>query len=189
MCKQDLEAARQKYMPKPVKYLLIAEAPPKCGSGRFFYFEDVKQHDSLFLETMKVLYTADCLSAKEVRRRKPELLARLKNDGIYLVDASDSPMDDMSDAQRLKYLKGSVILLVAKLEGLVLQGIISKDTPIILIKATVYQACKDILSRAGFKVLNENCIPFPIGHQEEFRHKLYELLKKTGYDFKRCKNE
>lgn len=35
--------ARAKYKPDPVRYLLVAEAPPKADSGRFFYFEDVSR--------------------------------------------------------------------------------------------------------------------------------------------------
>jgi hypothetical protein len=52
----DFEIARRKYKPQSIKFLFVAEAPPKKESGRFFYFENVSDKDSLFLEMMKVLY-------------------------------------------------------------------------------------------------------------------------------------
>ncbi len=50
------EIARKKYLPKQINVLFVAEAPPKFSSNRFFYFEKVDKQDSLFWETMKVLY-------------------------------------------------------------------------------------------------------------------------------------
>lgn len=43
--------ARKKYRPHNIRVVFIAEAPP-CALDRFFYFEDVKKQDSLFLEIM-----------------------------------------------------------------------------------------------------------------------------------------
>lgn len=66
------EKPRQKYKPKKIDYLLIAETPPKSDSNRFFYFEQVDRQDSLFLETMKCLYPEDTefVDAKTSRSRK-----------------------------------------------------------------------------------------------------------------------
>lgn len=52
---ERLEKARMKYKPDIVKYLLIAEAPPD-SIERFFYYEDVTEHDYLFLRVIGVLY-------------------------------------------------------------------------------------------------------------------------------------
>lgn len=72
--KIDYESSRQKYKPEIIKFLLIAEAPPRAESKRFFYFEDIQNGDSLFLETMKVLYPSDCSNIKTVRQRKRDFL-------------------------------------------------------------------------------------------------------------------
>ena len=48
-------SARNRYRPNEIRVLIIAEAPP-CALDRFFYFEDVKKQDSLFLEIMGILY-------------------------------------------------------------------------------------------------------------------------------------
>lgn len=69
-----LEVARSKYKPRKIKYLLIAEAPPEESSNRFFYFEHVEIKDSLFLETMKVLYPDNYTDTKTVRSRKKHFL-------------------------------------------------------------------------------------------------------------------
>ena len=66
------ETARQKYRPSQIDYLLVAETPPNSDSNRFFYFENVDKQDSLFLETMKLLYPNETkfVETKEIRRRK-----------------------------------------------------------------------------------------------------------------------
>ena len=69
------EKARKKYRPENIRYLLIAEAPPKADSKRFFYFEDVTEKDSLFLETMKCLYPADTISVETRTIRKNKKLS------------------------------------------------------------------------------------------------------------------
>ncbi len=68
----QFEKARLKYKPKQIKYLLIAETPPKLDSDRFFYFENVDRQDSLFLETMKLLYLdrAENIDTKTIRKNK-----------------------------------------------------------------------------------------------------------------------
>ncbi|RYZ57991.1 MAG: hypothetical protein EOO14_10255, partial [Chitinophagaceae bacterium] len=53
--KERYASARNKYKPRQVRVLLLAEGPPD-SLDRHFYFEDVKKQDSLFLEIMGVLY-------------------------------------------------------------------------------------------------------------------------------------
>lgn len=78
---EKFESARLKYKPDLIRYLLIAESPPKTDSNRFFYFEDVGEQDSLFLETMKVLYPKDTsqIKTKEIRNKKATFLLKFKN--------------------------------------------------------------------------------------------------------------
>ncbi len=171
---QDFESARQKYKPKKIKHLLIAEAPPKIESGRFFYFENVQKGDTLFLEIMKMLYPDD-VSNINALERKPKLLKRFKDDGFYLIDASDTPMEDTRPAKKKKKLKKSLLSLVQKFRNL-----ISEDTKIILISKTVYEICYDRLRSEGFNVINKIPIPFPgSGWQIKSREKLSALLKES----------
>ena len=45
---KQLETARNKYKPEKIKTLVVGEAPPD-SIDRFFYYEDVKKADYLFL--------------------------------------------------------------------------------------------------------------------------------------------
>lgn len=173
----DYEFARLKYKPDRIKFLLIAEAPPKADTGRFFYFENVAKGDSLFLETMKVLYPAEYSDTKTVRSRKKEFLARFKNDGFYLIDASEEPMQSACSTRKEAQLERCLPYLAKKVRYLV-----SEDTRVILIAVPVYRVCRDRLEREGFRVINTCPIEFPAsGHQVKFRQKLSALLREHGW--------
>jgi hypothetical protein len=63
--------AAEKYRPTNVKLLLITEAPPKDPS-RYFYYEEVFAHDSLFREVVRAV-----LAVEPTRADKPRLLELL----------------------------------------------------------------------------------------------------------------
>ena len=63
-----IQKAREKYLPNKIKLLFVAESPPE-DVKRFFYFEDVPEQDSLFIQTMRVLYNIT-ESAPFIRRNK-----------------------------------------------------------------------------------------------------------------------
>jgi hypothetical protein len=175
---KDFESARQKYKPEVIKFLLIAEAPPRVEAKRFFYFEDVQKHDSLFWETMKVLYLGDCSVTKSLRRRKREFLEKFRNDGFYLLDATDTPMEDRRPAKKRERIEESLPSLIEKV-----RNVGSEDTKIILISSAVYNVCYSCLKSEGFNVINESMIDFPgPGRQKEFRKKLSALLQRHGWE-------
>ncbi len=167
-----IEEARLKYKPKSIQYLMIAEAPPEERSGRFFYFEDVDNGDSLFIETMKVLYPEDYKDTKYVRAYKKDFLNRFKDDGFYLIDSTDEPMPGLSRSKKLKQIKQSLLALEEKVTNLV-----EKSTKIILVSSTVYEICNDPLKNMGFNITNEEMIDFPgSGGQVKYRKKLAKLI-------------
>ena len=93
---QIREESRNKYRPRHIKLIFVAEAPP-LAPDRFFYFEEVDKQDSLFLETMKVLYPrhyACCGNVKAIRKNKHVFLERFRDDGYYLLDAKNTPIQD-----------------------------------------------------------------------------------------------
>jgi hypothetical protein len=141
----DFESARRKYKPEKIKFLLVAEAPPKEGSGRFFYFENVLDKDSLFLETMKVLYPSEYSDTGMVRLRKRRFLEQFQADGFYLIDAVDTPLKDSSPSKKRQRLRESLPYLHDKLTQLASNGV-----GIILISATVYEVCSEVLRARGF---------------------------------------
>ena len=173
----DFEAARQKYRPKRIEYLLIAESPPRTGSGRFFYFEQVPTGDSLFLETMKLLYPEDYWHTKLVRSQKRRFLQRFKEDGFYLIDSTDTPMEGSRPAKKREQIAKALPSLREKL-----QQVGDASTRIILISSTVYEVCGRPLKDEGFNIVNDEMIDFPgSGGQAKYKDKMGRLLRKLGW--------
>jgi hypothetical protein len=131
-----------------VKLLLVAEAPPSA-LDRYFYFEDVREQDSLFRYVARGL-----LGVEPTRESKRDLLGRLRDDGVFLIDVSRDPLSNTP-------LSHFVHDLVSRVEALA-------PKKVILIKATVYDAVFQPLREAGVPVVDER-IPFPgSGQQKRF---------------------
>src|SRR5947209_13198719 len=171
------EVARKKYRPAHIKTLFIAEALPSTKSQRFFYFIAVPRADTLFLETMKVLYPKEFRSVQHARLHKKEFLTRFMNDGFYLIDACRFPLPNgASFAEKKRAIKDNLPLLRKTLKGI--SALCNSRTKVILISKSVYVACSSEL--VGLNVINECMIDFPgSGRQRHFRHKLRSLLKKS----------
>jgi hypothetical protein len=168
----EFERARQQYRPDRIKYLFIAEAPPKAASGRFFYFPQVSTGDSLFLETMKALYPQECTCAAEIRSRKGELLHKFMSDGFFLLDAVDTPLTVQGSAAKVREIRAHVPALVPRVHAC-----LSPRTGVILISATVFEGCADELRRAGIPLLNDEPIPFPgSGQQIRFHNAIRKIF-------------
>ncbi len=163
---RNYDAAREKYRPDHIKVLFIAEAPPN-DPERHFYLEDVRRHDSLFWEMMKVV----CDASKIDRPRKPEYLNGFKDGGYFLIDTCETPLKRGIDKK--KQLRASLEDLIERSRGLREPG-----THAVLICATVYDVCLAPLREAGLNVINTEKIPHPgRGHAPEFRERLSRLLK------------
>lgn len=169
------EQARQKYKPDKIKYLLIAETPPKLSSNRFFYFEEVSDKDSLFWETMKVLYPEkiENIPIKVLRLKKKYFLDLFKNDGFYLIDSLEIPFEKKySSQQKIKLIKSGQDKLYDKIKS-----ICDNETKIILIAVPVYKANYKFLRDKNVNVINTEQIDFPgSGGQLKFRMKFSNIL-------------
>lgn len=176
--------ASRKYLPSPLEILFVAEAPPAIKVNRLFYFLDVASGDTLFLEMMKVLYPemvgfsggsfhADA-SAKQIRKRKSELLAKFRADGYYLIDAYSKPMPDgASSGTKAKLMRSDLPTLRGALQELLSR----RGTPIVLIGGLTYTVCADPLRAEGWNVVNQSMIDHPSrGGQIRFRSKLGAAL-------------
>jgi hypothetical protein len=179
--------ATLRYKPATVRLLFIAEAPPAFRFNRLFYFEDLRDGDTLFLEMMKTLYGSAVgftengfspgSSAQGIRSRKAELLARFMREGYFLMDASEEPMPDgASSSQKLALLRACVPRLIVRLK----EFAVDKNTPIVLIGGVTYSACAPSLMNPGFNVINEAMIDHPArGGQLRFRQKLRCTLQRN----------
>lgn len=168
LLKEIYTESRNKYRPEPIRTLILTEAPP-CALDRFFYFEDVKKQDSLFLEIMGVLYPREkeaYLSSGRQSVLKAELLERFRDDGFWMLDLCEIPTSiaygpSVSDVQHLLNT---------------LPQLITPDTPILIIKANVFDLCFQTLKTSGYNVIDER-LPFPgSGQQGVFREKFRRAL-------------
>lgn len=142
------QAAARAYKPARIRLLLIAEAPPSAPD-RYFYFTHVAKQDSLFRHVARGL-----LAIEPTRDNKAELLAQLRDAGVFLIDVRDEPVDGTSLQDSVDDLVHRVIELAPE--------------KIILIKATVYDAAFAALFEAGLPVVDER-VPFPgSGQQKRF---------------------
>jgi hypothetical protein len=182
-----VEAARR-YLPQQLRVLFIAEAPPAFKVKRLFYFSELTDGDTLFLEMMKVLYPREVgyiqgsfrpgASVKQMRQRKPELLRRFQNDGYHLIDAYEQPMPDAADtAAKTRLMRSTLPSLLTRVRQLVGR----KDVPIILIGGITYSVCAEAPRRDGRNVVNDAMINHPArGGQVFFRSKLKTALSKLA---------
>lgn len=142
------ERAARRYKPERIDLLLVAEAPPSA-LDRYFYFPDVREQDSLFRYVCRAL-----LGREPTREGKADLLAELRERGVFLIDLQDEPRDGTP-------LSEFVPELVARCESL-------DPGWIVLIKATVFDAGYAALAEAGLPVSSVR-VPFPgSGQQKRF---------------------
>jgi hypothetical protein len=176
--------ASQKYLPATVRILFIAEAPPAYQSKRFFYFTDLQQGDTLFLEMMKTLYPLDVgfsgnrfrdgFSSKAIRLRKAELLYRFRSDGFYLIDACERPMPQGANTTlKIAVMQNALPALKEKVRRLC--G--AETIRVLLIGAVTYHVCAESLRTEAINVLNTELVNHPArGGQILFRMKLRRAL-------------
>ena len=166
-----LDLARNKYKPKKIKTLIVGEAPPD-SIDRFFYFEDVKKADYLFLGIIGVIYPSlknQYLDSKRSPDIKEQILNKFEQDGFFLLDLFELPVSLNTDTDN-----EAVNKLILKIEGL---GI--NKAPIVLIKANVFDTAFIPLSKK-FNVINKR-IEFPSsGNQQKFHDKFLEVMKRHG---------
>lgn len=160
--------ARNKYKPAKIQTLLLTEAPPG-NLERYFYFEDVKRQDSLFLEITGVLYPdlkQRYLRSGRKTELKEELLFQFQSDGYWLMTVLEVPYN-VNECT----LEDCLPALPQRLGRYV-----TKQTPIVLIQAAVYDLCYPFLTQHGYTVVNER-IPFPgSGQQRVFREKFAKVI-------------
>lgn len=173
-----IDEARARYRPDELRLVFVAEAPPPPEPGRFFYFDDVRTGDGLFLNLMRVLYrdAADATAAR-LRERKRELLETFKADGFFLIDACDEPMPPKpSRAVKHTLLEDSLPVLRERAAELAA----APGLPFILISNTVYDVCRAELAE-HVNVLNVEPIDFPAHRwQRRFRERLDRLLREKA---------
>lgn len=181
------EQARQKYLPETIRVLFVAEAPPE-NERRFFYYEDVKDHDALFANLVRVLYPEYQSEhggvISDIRINKPGILERFKNDGYFLIDALSEPINlKLSSRERGKIIISRQQAILENIKKL------KPEVGVVLIKSTVFDSLHTYLINQGTHILNKNSVPFPShGHSNGFRWRLHEALVSNDEKY-RCRTK
>jgi hypothetical protein len=159
---------RSKFVPSPVKLVIVAESPPT--SGLYFYNPDGKVTEPLFAAMM------DQLGCEP--KTKDEGLREFQQCGWVLVDATYEPVNSLDRATRDSAISRDYHLLRADLVGL----LPDRSIPIILIKVNVCKLLQPRLSKDGFNVLNAGrVVYFPShGRQKDFHRQFGAILKSLG---------
>ena len=152
------EQAAAKYRPEVVELLLIAEAPPSA-LDRYFYFEDVARHDSLFGHVVRAV-----LGIEPSRSEKLSQLRRLADRGVFLIDLKPDPKKPGEN------LAAYVLDLVSRATAL-------HPRHVITIKADVCDLVQQPLRAAGLQVVDQR-VPFPgSGQQRRFLEAMATALE------------
>ncbi len=156
------QQAAEKYRPDDVRLLLVAEAPP-ASLDRYFYFDDVRQQDSLFRYVVQAV-----LTEAPTRTAKATQLMHLRNRGAFLIDLKPDPK--LGDEPLDPYVPDLVARAVAQ-----------DPKHVITIKANVCDSCQEPLRAAGLDVVDER-IPFPgSGPQRRFIDGMSRALGSIGW--------
>jgi hypothetical protein len=143
------QAAANTWRPDRIELLLVVEAPPSA-LDRYFYFEDVRTHDSLFR------YVVEAVLGEKPTRDKAPYLDALRERGVFLIDLSIDPFHDRRVA-----IPQCVPNLARRISELA-------PEQVVLIGAAVYDAAYDALRDQGLPVVDLR-LPYPgSGQQRRF---------------------
>jgi hypothetical protein len=178
---ESYDHLREKYKPKTIKVLLIAESQPPASantaSSRHFYRSDqIRRDDRLFVNMIKALYSeAANKTEAELEPEKEKWLRRFQADGWYMIEAlEESLKHEVAKSERQELIKKSLPRLLQRVKELA-----NADTKIILIKSNVFVTAQEPLRDAGFHVLNTELLDYPGRYnQRAFREKLAHLASR-----------
>jgi len=167
MIVEDYGPYAEKYSPRIVRVLFVAEAPP-CSRDRYFYFEQVTQGDWLWIALMKALYPSEWGETKYERLRKTKWLQKFADSGFKLIDAVKTPITG-SARTRTHLIAENAPNLIGQIKNI-------NPEKIVLIKKTVHDALFDRIRNAGISVANEDALPFPCSGQQIHFHNGFSSL-------------
>jgi len=152
-----IERLRRAYRPDRVEVLLIGESPPDPNEGelRFFYAPELAV-DNLYRAVVQAVYQLDADTIRNTP--KAELLGRLRDDGFWLIDAVEEPINHWSRPERRRAIREGVPQLVERCRA------IAPGRGVVICHGEVYSHAADAMRAAGVRVLHDERIPFPWGN-------------------------
>ena len=167
-CRGEYLEMRRAFQPRQHKLIFVAESPPV--SGRYFYDPTGPTTEHLFAAIMKQL--------RITPRTKEEGLVRLQSAGWVLVDATYTPVNDLTNKDRNAIVLADYDFLLRDLRGA--SGL--PLAPVVLLKANVCRLLEARLLSDGFNVLNKGrVVPFPShGQQRQTFEQLGAILAEAN---------
>lgn len=189
----DFNSYRKKYLEKipkkkRIRVLLITESPPAQDEEipAFFYYDedDLRRVDkgSLFGEVMAGLYPAEWKRyqwiGNSVGNNKRIMLTRFSSDGLYLIDATDEPLQGLSLAWKMEKLEAVKRgrTLTRHIASLAERGYMWPNTRIYITSCLVYDKLYESLRNESFSaggmtfnlknMLSGKRIPMPFGSND-----------------------
>ncbi|GAI14883.1 unnamed protein product, partial [marine sediment metagenome] len=161
------QRAAKKYLPNIINYLFILESPPypKNGTLLFFFLTSTpSKYDTLFKLFIRSLYDRKYGKNDD----KDRLLNKFKNDGYFLIDVVEYPinkdingnnLEDDENTRKIEIRKNKQNLL-DRLNELKDKNIITKNTKVIIIKKNVFEELYIFLKKEGFNIMNNEKINY-----------------------------
>lgn len=183
------QRAIKKYLPNKINYLFILESPPypKKGVLSFFYLLSTPPKQStLFKLFMRALYGKKFTNNDD----KNYWLSKFKNDGFFLIDAVEYPINKDIDGNNLsddEYIRRLEIRkncrnLLEILKKLNKKNIITNDTKLILIKKCVFEELYTFLNNEGFNVIDKK-VNYPNQYDYNFIKDIHWLVYRKYFKY------
>lgn len=149
----------KKYLPTKIKFLLIAESPPKKPKNYFYYTEKDQGNYSFFqniiLAVLKTQYRGD-IEVKKI------LLDMFCKQGFFLTDSVNHPIEKTPEDEITESIP---YLFYKRLKLLNRNGNIDSETKIILIKKIVCEILQKPLQDNNDIIFNKKfgvkCVGYP----------------------------
>lgn len=150
------EELREQYRPEVLKVLLIGESPPDPGAGeRRFFYAPTLSYDNLYRGVALAVYgDRDDFNIQNKR----DTLEWLRDDGFWLIDAVENPINKSSSSARRHAISAAVPRLVERC------GELAPERGVIICHDPVYQAAAPALVAADVRLLHSVALPFPLGN-------------------------
>ncbi|HEX9991046.1 MAG TPA: hypothetical protein VGE45_21510 [Chloroflexia bacterium] len=164
---------RQQYRPTNLKVLLIAESPPDSDANnrRFFYAPELSRFDNLYRGVVKALYGYETINEYD----KTKVLERLRDDGYWLIDAVESPINNLGKPARRRAIKEGIPGLVTRCQKL------APEHGVIICHSVVYKFSAARLIDGGVSILQNGPLRFPLGNwRADFVHGMRQALGIVG---------
>lgn len=169
------EEFRARYRPNRVRLLFVGESPPdpRSGERRFFYSPKLASADNLYRGVATALYGQE---AGFDLADKSGALARMQRDGVWLIDATETPINGKPTGERRRAIREGLGRLERQCKE------IDPSVGVLICHTVVFREAATRLRTAGVRVLHDAPLPFPLGnHRARFVDETREALNAAGW--------